>query len=628
MATVVDAYGRPYTPTKLPEVREIAVTGIRDKWATYPSHGLTPEKLARIFKDADQGDIFRQAELFEEMEEKDAHLGSVLQTRRLAVSGCNLEVTPASDSAEDKKIADFVKEAIGWIENWDDARTDQLDSIGKGFAVSEIMWELAEGKAWIRELKWRHQKRFTFYDHEEVLEYPRLLTDADPVRGELLPPNKFIYHRYRARAGTASRAGLLRPCAWMYLFKNYGIKDWIVFCEVYGMPLRIGRYEPGASKEDKEVLRQAVSSLGTDAAGVISKSTEIEFIESVKNAQGNVFELLVKFCDAQMSKAVLGQTATTEGTPGKLGSDDAQSEVRADLKQADAKALAKTFTMQMVRPLVGFNFGWEKSIPKLTMEYEEAEDLGATATTYKTLVEAGFKGIPTSHVHEKFSIPEPKDDEDTLQAPAVGGFTFPGAAPAPGPPESGKKPAPDPEEIPTGQEINVSQATVLNGAQVTAATAIVKSVTIGELPRDAGLGQLEVLFNLTKEQAEKMMGSAGTKTPTTPNPKPAADPGSDPPDKSNGSDPAEKAKQLVAKSTPPKDALDPMVEKALREAAGPMADLLEPVRALILKAESYEQITEGLGQIFPDMGSEEMTNLLQRVFAIAYLMGASEVADG
>lgn len=52
----------------------------------------------------------------------------------------------------------------------------------------------------------------------------------------------------------------------------------------------------------------------------------------------------------------------------------------------------------------------------------------------------------------------------------------------------------------------------LNGAQVAAATEIVTLVVNGELPRDAGIGQLQVLFNLTQPQAEQVMGSAGTES--------------------------------------------------------------------------------------------------------------------
>jgi hypothetical protein len=49
----------------------------------------------------------------------------------------------------------------------------------------------------------------------------------------------------------------------------------------------------------------------------------------------------------------------------------------------------------------------------------------------------------------------------------------------------------------------------LNGAQIQAATEIIKSVSAGELPRDAGINQLMILFNLTKQQANLMMGEAG-----------------------------------------------------------------------------------------------------------------------
>lgn len=67
------------------------------------------------------------------------------------------------------------------------------------------------------------------------------------------------------------------------------------------------------------------------------------------------------------------------------------------------------------------------------------------------------------------------------------------------------------EPLPTDNDkaIHTTQDTVLNGAQVTAATAIVLEVAEGKLPRDAGLGQLRMFFNLTEAQAAAVMGSAG-----------------------------------------------------------------------------------------------------------------------
>lgn len=52
--------------------------------------------------------------------------------------------------------------------------------------------------------------------------------------------------------------------------------------------------------------------------------------------------------------------------------------------------------------------------------------------------------------------------------------------------------------------------TALNGAQVTAASQIVEKVANGLLPRDSGISQLVFFFQLSPEQAEAVMGAAGT----------------------------------------------------------------------------------------------------------------------
>jgi phage gp29-like protein len=259
---LLDQFGREIRSNK-PILEEVAIQTIRDRYASYPSQGLTPERLATIFKEADQGDVTRQAELFEEMEEKDLHLLGVLQTRKLAVGGLDWEVLPASDSAEDKRIAAAAKEMLEYIENFEDALKDTLDAIGKGFDVQEIIWDMSEGQVWAKELKWIHQRRFTFNSPTVLLEHPRLLTDENPIWGEDLLPHKFIVHKYRARSGATARGGLLRPCSYMYLFKNYDIKDWVIFNELFSVPMRVGKYKPGAGAEEKEALKRAVFNWGS-----------------------------------------------------------------------------------------------------------------------------------------------------------------------------------------------------------------------------------------------------------------------------------------------------------------------------------------------------------------------------
>lgn len=415
MPILYDQFNRPIQGgfVKRPETREIASISIRDRWSGYPSNGLVPERLARIFKEADNGDMLRQAELFEEMEEKDAHLASQFQVRKLAVQGLAWEVTPRTEDRRAKDAATLCREFLDGFADFDEHILDLLDALAKGYSMMEILWDVSEGQSLIRNLRWIHPKKVTFWNSIT----PKVLTEKEPVRGIDPPPFKFVYHRYKARSGHDVRGGILRVCAWMYLFKNYAIKDWVAFAEVYGMPLRIGKYEPGASKADREALIQAVRSLGTDAAGIISKSTEIEFIESQKSSSLNIYESLSRFCDSQMSKAVLGQTLTSEAGGSKGSGSYAlgkvHGDVRHDLTEADCRALGKTITQQILRPLVGFNLGWDTPVPRFNFLFEPPEDLKVAAETYRILAEMGFD-LSQEHVSKRFKVPLRKQGEKPL----------------------------------------------------------------------------------------------------------------------------------------------------------------------------------------------------------------------
>ena len=410
---ILDQYGRPF-PTR-PDTREIAVLSVRDRWSTYPSQGLTPERLATIFKEADQGDVYRQVELFEEMEEKDPHLFSILQTRKLAVLGLDWEVMPYSDKRQDKRIAEFVGEVLYNLENFEDVLLDLLDAIGKGFSVSEIMWSIRDGNAWIDDIRWRPPKKFTFDEAWRL----RLLTDDSPVSGVELPPGKFITHIYKAKSGHPSRAGVLRVCGWMYLFKNYDIKDWVAFAEVYGRPLRLGKYKANATKEDKDALMQALVQLGVDAAGIVSESTVVEFIEA-KATGASIYSALADFCNREMSKAVLGQTLTSEvGSVGSYAASKVHQQVRQDLLEADCRALAKTLRRDVIKPLVMFNFGEAERLPWIKFHYEPPEDQELTSKVYATLVKDVGLPISQEHVYEKFGIPKPEEGQALVSPPGI-----------------------------------------------------------------------------------------------------------------------------------------------------------------------------------------------------------------
>ena len=417
--------GVPFNPdvdtgTKRPVTARVAVGDINDKFSDYPSNGLTPRRLARIFREADEGNVRAQMELFEEMEEKDTHLFSQMQTRKLAVTGLDWEVQPFSEDEIDKEIADFVDEQLKGIENFDEVLIDMLDAIGKGISIMELAWTVEDGRNVIEDIEYVHPKKLVWDSTTDEL---KICTKEYPS-GVELPENKFVVHKYKAKSGHASRAGIMRVVSWMYLFKNYDIKDWVSFCEVFGMPLRLGKYDASASEDDKKQLMEAIISLGTDAAGIVPSSTMIEFIESQKTTSVEIYEKLARYCDEQTSKAILGQTLSSDSGGGSYAQGKVHNEVRHDLTAADAKALATTIRRDIIKPLVEYNFGYDVDAPLFTFASEETEDLKDTVTIYQTLNAMGLP-ISTEHIYNKFNIPKPEKGEELLKAPVSGQMTLP-----------------------------------------------------------------------------------------------------------------------------------------------------------------------------------------------------------
>ena len=388
------------------------------KYSSYPSRGLTPQRLAEIFREADEGEVYRQMELFEEMEEHDPHLYSQLQTRKNAVTGLDWEVLPASDDPRNKEIAEFVEQQLKGIKNMEDVFLELLDAIGKGIAASEILWgHDAGGHVVVKGIEPVPGKLLR-WDQEDVM---RLIIQDD-TQGIPLPPNKFIVHKYKAKSGHPSRAGILRVCAWMYLFKNYTLKDWVSFIEVFGLPLRLGKYATGASEDDKEALMTALVRIGTDAAGMVPDGTSIEFIstDGGKGASNGIYETMARYCDEQISKAILGQTLTSDSGGGSYAQSKTHNDVRHDLTLADCKALAATLQDDLIRPLVLFNFGETDSLPRLVFDCELPEDLKALVEILKSLVADMGVPVPLTYIYKKFGIPAPEKGEAVAKAPSYG----------------------------------------------------------------------------------------------------------------------------------------------------------------------------------------------------------------
>lgn len=408
------------------EISAGGITGIRQPWHASVADNLAPQRLASILRAAAEGDARDYLTLAEEMEERDGHYASVLSTRKLALAGLDVRVDAASDEARDVAIADAVR-ALTQAPAFGDLLFDLTDALGKGYAVAEILWD-RNGSIWVPERYEHRDPRFFAWDRTTGREL-RLLDDANPADGIPLPPYKFIVHRPRLRAGLPVRSGLARLVAVSYMCKAWAWKDWMAFADVFGLPMRVGTYGPGAKEEDINRLMRAVANLGSDAAAVIHEATNIRF-EAAPNTAGaaDFFERLATFWDKQVSKAVLGQTMTADDGA-SLSQAKVHDGVRKDLLKADAKGLQATLNDDLIRPFVDLNFG-PGSYPQLVLHVPEEEDLRLLVESLEKLVPLGLE-VEQSVIRDKLGLPDPATGAEVklLGAPAAAPAAVP-AAPA------------------------------------------------------------------------------------------------------------------------------------------------------------------------------------------------------
>lgn len=485
------------------EVATPTVAGVRRTHEERVASGLTPERLGTILRDAAEGNARAYLTLAEEMEERYLHYASQLQTRRLAIESVDFTIEGDGVSS---KIVDAVTELLD-DDGFKEARGHLPDGISKGYAVVEMMWEFERGR--LRPVEYVDRDPRFFQLDRLTLRHLRLAVDGS-IEGEQLPEAKFLRHMPRTKLGLPLRRGMARPAAWGYLIQQFTLQDWAAFSEVYGMPLRVGKYNASASAADKRTLLKAVASIANDAAAIIPQGMDIEFHE-VNGANGAaVFSGLLDYVDKQVSKLVVGQTMTSDDGS-SLGQAKIHNEVRLDILRADCKQLAGTINRDLIKPFVDLNFGPQERYPLVELPVPDPEDVKALSDSLGVLVPLGLR-VKQAEVREKLGLSDPAADDELLvaqQAPAAP--TPDGSSDARSTPKPVDKPASKNREIPAAKDVAEDVK-----AKVAALSAIVSdhkracrcgactSLLAAEAGETDALGQLETLFAEALDDWEAM----------------------------------------------------------------------------------------------------------------------------
>ncbi len=491
-ARFLNADGSPVDSAALAEPQTARMASLHHEFQGHPTRGLTPSRLAAIMDAAEQGDLVAQYELYEDMEEKDGHIMSEMGKRRRALLGLDWDIkAPNNPNRRERNNAAALYDLLQGLDDFEDMLFDVTDAIGKGFANLEIEWHRLDGFWLPKTISHRPQSWFQI-----ARGYRQEIRLRGAAGGIPLQPFGWITHAHKAKSGTLERSALFRVLAWPYLFKNYSVGDLAEFLEIYGIPMRVGKYPSGATEKEKLTLLRALAQLGHNAAGIIPSGMELEFLNA---AQGDpaAFELMISWCERTQSKAILGGTLTSQAD-GKSSTNalgNVHNEVRMDLRDSDALQVAKTLSRDLVYPIAmlnGLASDWARC-PRFKFETQEPEDLAAYAEALPALVGLGIR-VPRQWAQERLAIPEPEEGEDVL-----------GTAPAEPAPLPAQAAASAQRRAASTAEQHDDELQPVTGEGIERIRALVEQADSQEAIRD---GLLALLPDMSLEQYAEAMAQA------------------------------------------------------------------------------------------------------------------------
>jgi phage gp29-like protein len=368
----------------------------RSRWLQTSEY--TPMNVSRILEAANEGDIAELAVAAREIMERNWEVILAMQVRKSALTGLEWGVDPGDGRPASKEAAEAFEVALRTsggepgLASFHELADHLMDAVVAPLAAAEIVWGAGGSLAGFRPVGAWH---FTFRGSET----PLLVTD-DNRTGIPLPPAKFIVHT-RGGAGDPARAGLIRTLIWLHVFQNYPVKDLVSFVERYGMPFVVAKVDRSAWENERGVMRNLIRSFGPNGGGVFTKSTELELLQA-SNAGGDVYFKLLEYTSKAITKVILGQLASSSDSGG-LSGGDAQSRVRGDLLEADARAIESTVRAQIAVPWTRFNFGDTAAVPALRFRNSAQEDRAVFAGIVETLHRAGLDADP-AEISARFGL--------------------------------------------------------------------------------------------------------------------------------------------------------------------------------------------------------------------------------
>ena len=411
----------------------------RENWYLALAEKITPQQSVNIMRAALGGDIWQAHLLLELMQARWPTFRMALHQLREAAAFTKYVAHPHCDEGEEpskeaKDKAALVARAMRSFSpnQFTDEKGlsgfvyDCAHSLALGVSVEEMLWQRKRSKKYGDEMLPRaatfvHPRHFTFnnlgvlcvYDNDYKREYDDPTTNRrNPILwGQEPDPDKFICSQFHSKSGSALGAGFMMPIVWLFVARTW-CSEWALnTAKNFGSPFLAVSYKAGSSDvEERAKLAAFLKNAGAEKRLLHPEGTVAQIMPSQPMTSDNPQRWIYDEADRQCLFLLLGQSGTTQATPGKLGDSSTHQDVKEERVLGLAQWVAHNPLKQFARAVLRQNYGNDDDCPEILPD--RSRPLGSTeVSTLVTSINGSGLPVRADEFYKKigFSQPEPGD---------------------------------------------------------------------------------------------------------------------------------------------------------------------------------------------------------------------------
>lgn len=281
----------------------------------------------------------------------DSHVWSCVQSRKSGVLSLDLEIQ--SDNPIYQEL----------VQNLDYEKVSKsiLNSILYGYSILEIVYEKSGNYILPVEIKEHHHNEFTINNKSEIYH-----------KEEKLDSRKILLIINNSSLSSPYGESILTRCYWPVKFKQADFRFWASYMERFGTPIVHGKYPRGTNSDEAQKLLDHLKNLNEDSAIVSPEDVKLEIKDSNNYGTSAMYAEMIDKCNAEISKAILSQTLTTEIGSGSKAAAETHLKVRKEIIENDAKLLENAWN-KLFKIISELNFNSEKVSLKISRKEIESD---------------------------------------------------------------------------------------------------------------------------------------------------------------------------------------------------------------------------------------------------------------